>query len=82
MPNFTDVSVHFMPLFYEDISNTPTFADVPVCFMPLFYGDLSNTPTFADVVPAGNRISKRNQKDTGYDIQNSCLFEIRNDSMC
>ena len=32
--------------------------------------------------PAGNRMSKRNQKDTGYDIQNSCLFEIRNDIIC
>ena len=32
--------------------------------------------------PAGNRISKRNQKDTGQDIRNSCSFEIRNDIIC
>ena len=32
--------------------------------------------------PAGNRISKRNEKDTGQDIKNSCLFEIQNDIIC
>ena len=37
---------------------------------------------FHTTCPAGNRMSKRNQKDTGYDIQNSCLFEIRNDIIC